>query len=289
MKTIAYAPGHITGFFEPVYSDDINRTGSRGAGINLSLGAISEVSIEPSSTQTITIFLNGKKSLAPVTTLSIKKLIGNAALNVVVKTKLELPLGQGFGMSGSGALSACIALTEMIENLTTEDAMKAAHFAEVQSKKGLGDVIASCFGGIEIRKEPGLPPWGVIEHIPGQFQIVLCIIGKRIDTKKVLLNQELVKKIREYGRLCTKKILEKPSIDNFFNLSKDFAFNTNIADGKVRKAIVEAEKYGVASMCMLGNSVFAIGKTQDLCAVLSKFGKIYLCIVDTLGARILKE
>jgi len=27
--------------------------------------------------------------------------------------------------------------------------------------------------GVEIRKTPGLPPWGVIEHIPGKFDIVL--------------------------------------------------------------------------------------------------------------------
>jgi pantoate kinase len=289
MNAIAFAPGHITGFFEPVFSEDFNRTGSRGAGVNITLGAISEVIVEPSNSQNIMIFLNGKKSSAPVTTLAVKHLIGNNTLRIIIKTKLELPLGQGFGMSGAGALSACLSLVELIENISTEDAIRAAHFAEVQSRKGLGDVIASCFGGIEIRKEPGLPPWGVIEHIPGQFEIVLCVIGKKIDTKKVLINQSLVNQISEYGRLYTKKILEKPSIENFFKLSKEFTFKTNIADENIKNAIVEIENYGLASMCMLGNSIFAVGKTQDLCRILSKHGEIYLCFVDEGGARVLEE
>ena len=44
MKATAFAPGHISGFFEPVYTPDLSRSGSRGAGINISLGAFSEVS-----------------------------------------------------------------------------------------------------------------------------------------------------------------------------------------------------------------------------------------------------
>jgi len=289
MKAVAFAPGHITGFFEPVYSEDFNRTGSRGAGINISLGAVSEVVVQPSSDQMINIFVNGKQSQAPVTNLAIKHLIGDNPLNIIVKTKLELPVGQGFGMSGAGALSTCMALAKVIDTVSREDAVRAAHFADVNSKKGLGDVIASSFGGLEIRKEPGLPPWGVIERIPSQFEIVIGVVGDAIDTKKVLTDPELSKKIGEYGRLCTKKILEAPSVENFFNLSKEFTIQTNIADERVKEAISEAEKFGFASMCMLGNSVFAVGKTQELCRTLMKFGKIYLCLVDEGGARILQD
>jgi len=52
MKAIAFAPAHISGFFEPVYhKEDFARSGSRGAGMSVSLGAISEVFIEPSNKQ----------------------------------------------------------------------------------------------------------------------------------------------------------------------------------------------------------------------------------------------
>jgi pantoate kinase len=286
MKATAFSPGHISCFFEPVYKNNLAQTGSRGAGINISLGATSEVDVENSTKQDIEVFINNKKSSAPVTKLAIKYLIGENPLKVVVKTYLDLPVGQGFGMSAAGALSSTYALSKTIR-CSTIDAMKASHFAEVQMKTGLGDVVASCFGGIEIRKSPGLPPWGIIEHIPGNFNLVLCVIGKKLDTKKVLEDKSKLDKIAEYGKYCTKKLLEKPSIENLFFLSELFTKKTELTENRVLEAIDSTRGYGLASMSMLGNSVYAIGKTDELTKILSTFGKTYLCTVDEFGARIL--
>ena len=283
----AFAPGHISGFFEPVFHiNDLIRTGSRGAGVSISLGALSEVIVEESQINNIEIFINGKKSHSQVTNLALKYILGNAPLNVVVRTHLDLPIGQGFGMSAAGALSSSLAVCKCL-GLSNEDALKAAHMAEVQLRTGLGDVISSFFGGLEIRKSPGLPPWGFIEHIPGNFDIVLCVIGKKIDTKKVLNSPLLVKKISEYGRLCTKKILEKPSIENFFYQSQIFTKKTNLADKKILKVLDLVKNFGIASMCMIGNSIFATGKTKEISRVLSVFGKVYICCIDEYGAKLL--
>ena len=286
MKALAFAPGHISCFFEPVYSHDMSRTGSRGAGINITLGAVSEVFVENSDKQNIEVYINNRKSSAQVTKLALKNLIGKNPLHLIVKTSLDLPISQGFGMSAAGAISATFALSKII-GVSTNEAIKASHFAEVQLKTGLGDVVASCFGGIEIRKSAGLPPWGLIEHIPSNFNIVLCVIGKKIVTKKVLEDESKINKIIEYGKFCTKKLLENPSIENLFNQSQVFTKNTGLADKHVLDAINAASRYGKASMCMLGNSVFAMGNTNQLCNVLSNFGKVYVCCVDEFGARIL--
>jgi len=286
MKATAFAPGHISCFFEPIYSQDISRTGSRGAGINITLGATSEVFAENSDKQNIEVYINNRKSSAQVTKLALKYLIGKNPLHIVVKTNLDLPISQGFGMSASGAISATFALSKII-GVSTNDAIRASHSAEVQLKTGLGDVLASCFGGIEIRKSAGLPPWGLIEHIPGNFNLVLCVIGKKIATKKVLEDKTKINKIIEYGKYCTKKLLENPSIENLFYQSQVFTKNSGLADKYILEAINAANRYGKASMCMLGNSVFAMGKTNELSNVLLSFGKIYICSVDEFGARIL--
>ena len=286
MKATAFSPGHISGFFEPVYNQDMSRTGSRGAGINISLGAVSEVTAESSTKQNFEIHINNKKSNAPVTNLAFRYMLGDNPLCVVVKTTMDLPIGQGFGMSAASALSATYALAK-ITNVPNNESMKASHFAEVQLKTGLGDVIASCFGGVEIRKSAGLPPWGLIEHIPGKYDLVLCIIGKKIDTKKTLSDSIKASKIVEYGKYCTKKLLENPSIEHLFSLSQTFTKKTELADKRVLDAINAANQFGMASMCMLGNSVFAIGKTNELCKTLSSFGKVYMCSVDEFGARVL--
>ena len=289
MKATAFAPGHISGFFEPVcHPEDLSRSGSRGAGMSVSLGAVSEVFIEPSNKQLIEIYLNKKRSNAPVTNLAIKYLIGSNKLRVTAKTILQLPIGQGFGMSGAGALSTTLALAKLL-GYAREDALKAAHFAEVQLKTGLGDVIASSFGGLEIRKNAGLPPWGFIEHIPCKSDVVICVIGKKIDTKNILTDKSRINTIIDYGKYCTKKLLEKPSVENYFRLSQLFTEKTGLADKKVIDAINAANNHGHASMCMLGNSVYAVGNTPQLCKILCRFGKLYICFIDNYGARILEQ
>ena len=287
MKAKAFSPGHISGFFEPVYfNNDLSRSGSRGAGVNINLGATSTVSAINSSIQNIEVFINGKRSPAPVTKLALKYLIGKNKLNITCKTKLDLPMGQGFGMSGAGALSSCLALSKIC-GMNSTDAMSAAHFSEVNLKTGLGDVISSFMGGFEVRKTPGLPPWGLIEHIPGKYNVVLSIIGKKIQTKKVLSNKNSLNVISDYGKYCTKKLIEKPSVENFFYLSNVFSSKTGLASKKILKIIESSKNIGMMSMCMLGNSVFAVGKTDDLASLLSKYGKTYVCSVDEYGARII--
>ena len=287
MKATAFAPGHISGFFEPIYDQDVTRTGSRGAGINISLGAVSEVFAESSTKQDFEIYVNNRKSSAPVTKLALKYMLMDNPIRVTVKTGLDLPVRQGFGMSAASALSATYALAK-ITGVSKNEAMKASHFAEVQLRTGLGDVMASCFGGVEIRKSAGLPPWGVIEHIPGKYDLVLCIVDKKLDTKKILSDSTKAIKIVDYGKYCTKKLLENPSIETFFSLSQTFAKKTDLADKRVLEAIDDANQFGMASMCMLGSSIFAIGKTDELCKSLSSFGKVYVCSVDECGARVLE-
>jgi pantoate kinase len=287
MKSSAFAPGHISGFFQPFYhSKDINRTGSKGAGINISLGAISQVSIENSVNKNFDVYINGKKFDTTVVHFALNQLLGNTSLKLSVKTKLQLPIGQGFGMSGASALSATLACAKIV-GLSSIDALKASHFAEIKLGSGLGDVMGSNFGGVEIRRSPGLPPWGLIEHIPGNFEVVLCVIGKVMNTKNILSDKTKIDKIIDYGNYCTKKLLENPSIENFFYLSRVFAKKTTLANKKILDAINAVADYGNASMCMLGNSVFAVGETLKISSILSEFGQVYICQIDEYGARIL--
>jgi pantoate kinase len=289
MKGIAFAPGHISAFFEPVYSgQNLDRTGSRGAGITLSLGATSQVAIEPALQQTIIVQINGKLTHAPVTKKALQYLVGNTPLKITIHTVLDLPVSQGLGMSAAGALSSTIAAAEIL-NVPREHAIKAAHYAEVQLHTGLGDVVASSFGGIEIRRKAGLPPWGMLVHIPGNYDVVICVIGKKIETKKILTDTKKLHEIASNGRYCTKKLLEKPSVERLFSLAWEFTKKINLADTKVLEAIEIAQTHGMASMCMLGNSVFAVGDTPQLCTDLSSFGKVFCCTIDCQGARVLEE
>ncbi len=59
-------------------------------------------------------------------------------------------------------------------------------------------------------------------------------------------------------------------------MSQFFTKKINLAEKQVVEAIEAANHFGMASMCMLGNSIFAIGQTRQLIQVLSNFGKVLL-------------
>jgi len=289
MKAIAFAPGHISAFFEPVYiGQNYDRIGSRGAGINISLGAVSQAKLAYKSPQAISVSLNGKPYNAPVTKLAVTYLLGSMPIGISIDTQLDLPISQGFGMSACGALSATLATAHLL-HLSRDTAVKAAHYAEIQLRTGLGDVVASSFGGIEIRREPGLPPWGVLQHIPGSYNIVVCVIGKRIETKEVLSDVRKIRKIESAGRMCMKKLLEKPSIESLFSLGMEFSKKTGLASDRILEAIEAVNLYGMGSMCMLGNSVFAYGNTEMIQKILATYGKVWVCQVHECGADIIEK
>lgn len=279
MRAKAFAPGHITGFF--VIKDrhkDIRKKGSLGAGFCLSKGAVTRVNIKKSSQQKIDIFLNNKKSISNVTRYVVKKILGEKPYHVLIKTTLQLPIFQGFGMSGAGALSTGIAINRALKlNLSFNKIVEIAHESEIKNKTGLGDVVAESFGNAEMRIKEGLPPFGEIKRIKWNHDIVLCVLGRGIKTRAVLNNPECRKKINRYGVMCMKEMMNKTTIENFFHLSYDFALKTGLANKKIIKAIEEANKYGTSSQAMLGNSVFAVGDTEKLVKTLKNFGKVYVC------------
>jgi len=286
MDAEAFSPGHITGFFEIVYSQDPLSTGSRGAGLCLTMGARSKVKVEHAQKQTVRIAIDGKRADASVTKTALKYLIGKDKLHVEVETMLDLPQSQGFGMSAAGALSASLALARILGK-DEHEAFEATHVAEIENKTGLGDVSAIMKSGITIRTMPGLPPIGKVERIDGAPDVVLAVIGGKLLTKDVLTDPAKMKAINKSGSEKVGLLLREPTLSRLMELSAQFAMETGLARKEVLSAMNAASKLGSASMSMLGNSVFAVGDIEGLSQVLSEFGKVWVTKVDTRGARVL--
>lgn len=285
-KAKAFCPGHITGFFEICPAKDLLSTGSRGAGLCLTRGATSEVEIHDSRRQSIQVLLNGKASRAEVTKEALRILLRNGMQEVSVSTKLDLPVGQGFGMSAAGALSASLAACSLLGE-GRQRAFEAAHLAEVIRGGGLGDVSAIHRGGITVRQKPGLPPAGKVIRIDGQPEVVLCVVGRKMPTRSVLGDPRKRRAINASGSRRVEELLSDPTLERMMWLSSQFAIESGLASGKILDAISAASKLGMASMSMLGNSIFAIGDTKELERVLSDFGRTYTCNVDLAGPRLL--
>ncbi len=281
MRARAYAPAHITGFFEICEHLNQSQTGSKGCGFTLQAGVTTEVSVKEG--EGISVIINEANAKASTTRSVVRRLASEYF--VEVRSKMDVPMGYGFGASGAGALSTALALNDALSlRLSYNGAAEVAHVAEIDNKTGLGDVIAQTYGGMTIRRKPGAPGIGEIDRIPvSDVEVNHVVLGK-ISTKDVLEDDKVRRRINRAGRTALKGLLKSPTIQNFMLLSKRFAVDTGLMSDVVADIIESVESGGgTASMAMLGEVVFAIGGYEAL----TEFGSVRTYKISHDGARLL--
>ncbi len=152
------------------------------------------------------------------------------------------------------------------------------------NKTGLGDVIGQSYGGVVMRKEPGAPGIGVVDRIPISDVMIDYVVFGEIITREVLEDTSMRKEINKAGKTAMKKLLHRPTFDEFIRLSKKFAIQTGFLSSEAADAIEAAESDGgMAGMAMLGNTVFAVNG----CDALKEFGKVHTSRICHHGAQLL--
>lgn len=252
--TSAFCPAHITCFFSPGGAEEALRKGSKGAGIRLSKGTTVHVDERVGKT---TVSINGKDDDAPITKHVLEHLSPDRNFDVTVEC--ELPLGQGFGMSASGAIAAALCVSQIVGK-TRQDAFESAHIAEVTCGGGLGDVAGLMYEGHQpIRLKEGIPPIGRITGGGGiSFDaITLMIADGEMSTSSVLSDDVKVKRICRSGDKALLHYLSNVSKDSLFKMSNRFSQESGVMGERVGDIMQTLAKGGVRSaMCMLGNSLF---------------------------------
>jgi len=281
------APHRISGFFQIV--DEINgqkiqnpeKIGSRGAGLTLTGYGYTKVSINESEINEFEININGcKQNDSASTTYYIcnylKEKFKNT-VNLTINHNFDLPVGCGFGASGSGALGAALGIGYLMDlNITYNEAARIAHIAEVENKTGLGTVAGLWFGGLSIVLEPGYPFHVDKIFYPPDLKVICGTFGE-LKTKSVLSNPVLSAKIKNAGKRAMENILMSPNIFTFMDESVNFVENIDILNllnlTECRELINSLNKVKKvkASMNQLGKSVFSICFPEESNLVLEIF------------------
>jgi pantoate kinase len=285
MRSTAFCPGHLTGFFQVLEHPEIERTGSRGAGICLSLGATSAVTATKGRGR-LEVRINGKLDIAPVTRQTIAMLMDSLDHDIVVETDLDLPISQGFGMSAAGAMSTAMAICDMM-GCDFDEALKVAHHAEIVHRTGMGDVAALSRGGVTFRRREGLPPYGAIDSIGKDIPLVIAVVGEEIPTSSILSDRRIRERINRVGGECVSSLAAGPSLANFFRLCGEFATRTGFLTPEVEAALDSISGLGPSAMVMLGNSIFASGEAEETYQILSERYDAHLVGVDWEGPRVI--
>ena len=207
-KVIVEVPHRISGFFEIV--DEIKgvkitnpeKIGSRGAGFCVTAVGKTEIKIEEIENRDeleVLIDINGEpQNQKAETTYFIINYIKNLIkipFQIRIKHTFDLPVGCGYGASGSGALGAIFGLNHILGlNLSYKERGRIAHIAEVMSKTGLGTVCGQLGRGLCFLEEPGYPC--LIKRINVEPDIkIICGTFGMIHTKSILSSEKITNKI----------------------------------------------------------------------------------------------
>ncbi|MCS7144380.1 MAG: pantoate kinase [Archaeoglobaceae archaeon] len=254
-----FCPSAISCIFSPKIEKDPLNSGSMGVGFTINKGVIAK----PSSG----VMFNGKKIDFPTVEFVLKE---NKMDGVELLT--ELPLGCGFGLSGASALA-----TAFLCEKPAVELYDLAHVAEVVNLTGLGTVATQTFSGLVIRKSASCPSKIVVERYAWNYELDFISLGS-ISTREVLTTR---KNISEIGKKWLREFMKKVTLENLFRCSKAFAEETGLIEPV--KDIVEAVESngGMASMAMLGKTVFAYNGYEAL----EEFGKPFKARIECIGVR----
>jgi pantoate kinase len=302
-ETAAFAPCHITGFFQ-ILDQPTNSlyAGSKGAGVSLSRGVKTIVKVRKTEKNSLQVKINGFAS----SSAEVSKRVADAFLSrfkqmnnfeTIVEHHVDVPTGAGFGTSGAAALGLALALNTVFGlGMSRIEAAQMAHVAEVECKTGLGTVIAEAFGGVEIRVKPGAPGIGEIKNvtIPKDY-VMACLTFGPLSTKKFLKDEETRKRINEFGGKLVDKLIEEPNVTNLMNFSRQFAEHVGLMTERIRRTLRATDNANfVCSMTMFGEAVFTLIRRESLEELLKIFrkydpdGKIIVSEIDFGGARLLR-
>ncbi len=249
----AFSPGSVTLFFE-IRDDaqDLLKRGSRGVGVCLSLGVITSVE----EGEGLEIYINGKREHG-----SIQEDIAKAyGFRGRIKSEVQLPVSQGFGMSGAAALSTSLALGRW-KSITYLESLHIAHRIEIKRKSGLGDIASQYEGGFTIRIKEGVQPYGIVDRlfIP-KIPITLVILDEEVETRSVLQDKDMRKKIKKEGARAMERFLKEPSLDNAIKIARKFSIRTSLIGELAKNFLEECPN---AAIAMIGNSAIVFGECKE--------------------------
>lgn len=290
MRGRAFAPAHITAFFEPCFAESPERTGSRGAGVTLEAGVHTEAVAEAADSTSITVELNGRLCSCEVSTKVAEMLLEMKGERYRVKLShtCQVPVAQGLGASGAGALSTAIALSHALGlRLSATMLGRIAHVAEVECLTGLGDVAAQIHGGLVVRTSPGAPGVGSVERFYCREEVAVLVMGGEKPTGRCLRSLRAGSEMHRLTRSCLQRMLEEPELSTLTRLSRKFALSTGLASEKLREALLMLEAHGIsAGVCMLGEALFVEAGDAEKAAELLKLQPL-LFRSDNCGARLI--
>ncbi len=277
-------PHRISGFFQmmnPV--NDLKKKqpsqiGSCGGGPSLTAYGKTHIKLLDNSNTdnslNYEIWINGKNLTLQAVTSSTTLRLMEEHLPKFYKYRIshefDLPLGAGYGSSGSGALGIAIGIKKILNlPFSFENAAYYAHAADVLNHTGLGTVGGQYAGGLSIMMEPGFPFKYNCIPIDSDIRILTGSFGP-LSTKEILTNPDYKKLIYHVGQRSMQLMKQEYTLENYLKVVQFFLKKTQILKklklSNVQKCleIINQTSAIGSGMNQLGRSFFAFCYKEDV-------------------------
>jgi pantoate kinase len=273
---LAFAPAVISNFFS-IHTEslstkppDYSRAGATGGGFTLSKGVYTHAWLVRSSSQAISVAVNGNANYPADTTKKAVELLLEAAggppqLVELVQT-VEVPIKAGFGSSSASALSAVMAVASALElNFSREEVASFAHQAEILRHTGLGTVSSTYnFSGAAVITHAGGPGVAKVMRVavPHGFRVVTAFLS--LKKGHLLSSTRMRHKVNRLGEVALAQASDL-RLESLLTAGHAFAEGLGLMTRAVKTLVAVSLEQGAvgASQNMLGNAMHAIVKDED--------------------------
>ena len=194
----------------------------------------------------------------PISTDVAERLKGDAVGRLTVELRNELPVGRGFGMSAGGALATALAVARVLRR-PRRRAVEVAHLADLFGGGGLGGVASILGGGLEVRRRPGIPPWGEIRRSPFRPTVFLAVVGPPLASPPLLRDGRFLRRVEEAAAEGLARVGERPSPVEFLRAAEAFTDHLRLGPAPVHRRIRAWRGAGIhVAQAVFGRSLFAV-------------------------------
>lgn len=259
-QAVAFAPAHVTGLFEPALAArDPRGRGSVGAGIVLDIGVRAFGRFRRSGPRGLRLTSDAGQPLE-ISEEAAMRLLGTQSGRLEIHLAHDVPIGQGFGSSAAGALATALVVARLLGR-TRGEAIAIAHLSDLFGHGGLGGVAAILGGGLEVRRRPGIPPYGEVFHYPWSASVILGTVGGPIPSPEVLRSPSAIARIRHAAEELV-GLGTHPSPEEFLHRSEAFTDRAGLASPRLRVVIRSLRRRNAwAAQAMFGRSFFSLPRT----------------------------
>lgn len=237
------------------FARDPRGRGSVGAGLVLELGVHATATFRPGAPRRLRVVSELGVPLS-ISAEVARRLLGDRKGRLEVVLSHQLPIGQGFGTSAAGAVATAIAVAEVLGR-PRRHAIEVAHLADLFGGGGLGGVAAILGGGLEVRRRPGIPPFGEVVHETFPGTVWIGVVGGPIPSPQVLGDPPLLARIDAAARALLPDGRDvRPS--TFFAIGERFTDRVQLAAPRLRDVLRGLRRRGArAFQAMFGQSFVA--------------------------------